>query len=145
MENRFKNFTILINKIGKSVRKLKTEEMREYGLKGIHVSCIYYLYVENSLTSKELTDICVEDKAAISRALDYLEKNQFIICEDNDKKRYKNKIYLTDKGKEIGKIISKKIDNILEEVSKGLTEENRKQLYQSLSIISNKLNDMTNK
>ena len=145
MENRFKNFTILINKIGKNVRKLKTEEMREYGLKGIHVSCIYYLYVENSLTSKELTDICVEDKAAISRALDYLEKNQFIICEENDKKRYKNKIYLTDKGKEIGKIISKKIDNILEEVSEGLTEENRKQLYQSLSIISNKLNDMTNK
>ncbi len=145
MENRFKEFTILIGKIGKSIKKLKSEEMREYGLNSLHVSCIYYLYIEKPLTSKQLSDICNEDKGAISRALEYLEKNDFITCEDNNKKRYRSQLFLTDKGKKIGEIITEKIENLLEEASKGLTEENRTIMYQTLSLICDNLYEITNK
>lgn len=78
MENRFKLFTVLTSKISRCIRKIKTEEMDEFNLKSTHVSCLYYLYEENSLTAKELCDVCDEDKAAISRSLDYIEHSKSI-------------------------------------------------------------------
>lgn len=46
----------------------------EYQLRSVHVSCLYYLYLANGLTAAQLCERCEEDKATISRALDYLEK-----------------------------------------------------------------------
>mgnify|MGYP003325428278 CR=1 FL=1 len=51
--------------------------MAEYNLRNAHVSCLYYLYSEQNLTSTDLCERCEEDKATISRSLDYLEKNGF--------------------------------------------------------------------
>ena len=76
MMERFETFTLLISQISRSIRKIKTEEMAEFKLKSPHVSCLYYLYKEKTLTAKELCDICDEDKAAISRSLLYLEKEK---------------------------------------------------------------------
>ena len=42
MLDRFKTFTLLITNINRSIRKIKTEEMAEYNLKSIHISCLYY-------------------------------------------------------------------------------------------------------
>ncbi len=145
MENRFKNFTVLINKINRNIKRIKTEEMKDFDLKSPHVSCIYYLYVEDGLTAKELTDICAEDKAAISRSLDYLEKSGFLVCDDNTKKRYRSKLLLTEKGKTVGKMIVEKIDRILDEASIGLDEESRIIMYKSLALISDNLEKIVNK
>lgn len=143
--DRYKHFTILIAKIVRDIRKIKTEEMKDYGLKSPHVSCLYYFYKEQKLTSKQLTEICEEDKGAVSRSIDFLEKEGYIKCESDAKKRYRDYLMITDKGKEIGKILVDKIDKVLEEASFGLTEENRKILYQSLDLISKNLNNIKNK
>ena len=139
MEKRFETFTVLIGSISRSIRKIKTEEMAEFNLKSPHVSCIYYLYKNSTLTAKDLCDVCDEDKAAISRSLDYLEKNNYLTCSSTAKKRYKAYLELTEKGNEVGKIISDKIDNILNIASNTLTEEDRVILYKSLSLINNNL------
>lgn len=145
MEDRFQNFTVLIGKIGRNIRRIKTEEMKDFNLKSPHVSCLYYLYKEKSLTSKELTDICEEDKAAISRSLEYLELNGYIECESTAKKRYKSHLMLTEKGKIIGKIISEKIDNVLVYASAGLSNEDRVILYRTLNLISDNLEKFNEK
>lgn len=72
-------------------------------------------------------------------ALDYLEKNGYLTCETKSAKRYKSPMILTDKGIEVGKTISDKIDGILDEISVDLTEEERTAFYRSLSIISERL------
>ena len=76
MQERFKNFTVLIAKINRCIRKIKTEEMAEFDLKSTHVSCLYYLYTMETLTSKELCDVCEEDKASISRSIWMLKKRK---------------------------------------------------------------------
>ena len=76
MQKRFETFTALMNNIGRSIRRIKTEEMLGFNLKGPHVVCIYYLYVKKSLTAKELCDLCEEDKANVSRNIDFLEKKR---------------------------------------------------------------------
>ena len=41
MNNRYESFTLLMNKINKSIRKIKNIEMEEYKLKGVHVRFQY--------------------------------------------------------------------------------------------------------
>lgn len=139
MYHRYKDFTVLITKISRSIKRIKTFEMEEINLKSPHVSCLYYLYKEGKLTATEICEISEEDKAQISRALDYLELHGYVVCESNQKKRYKSHFDLTLKGKEAAKYIASKIDNILDEVSNELTEDQRQILYKSLNAISTNL------
>ena len=87
MKKRFETFTVLINKISRNIRKIKNQKMAEYGLRSTHVSCLYFLYTADSLTATELCERCEEDKATISRSLDYLEENGFITCDAKSEKR----------------------------------------------------------
>lgn len=139
MQKRFETFTVLINRISRNIRKIKNREMAEYNLKSSHISCLYYLYLAHSLTATDLCERCEEDKATISRALDYLETNGYIICESKSVKRYKSPLVLTAKGAQIGKKIADKIDGVLEEISYGLTESERLAFYRSLTIISDSI------
>ena len=139
MNERFETFTVLISNINRCIYKIKTEEMAEFDLKSSHVSCLYYLYKEDSLTAKGLCDICDEDKANISRSIKYLEENGYIICRAKHPKRYQSPLELTDSGREIGKRIAEKIDNVLSISSVGLSEQERSDFYRSLSLIKSTL------
>lgn len=140
MINRFNKFTVLIAKINRIIHKIKDSEMKKLGLKSTHVSCLYYLYIEeNGLTAAELCNICSEDKAAISRSIDYLEQNGYIYCDAKTKKRYKSPLFLTEKGKKIGERICDLVDKILDIASQEITEEKRSILYESLESIQNNL------
>ena len=139
MKERFEKFTVLINKISRNIRKIKNQEMSEYALKSVHVSCLYYLYCERGLTATELCERCEEDKATISRALDYLERNGYLTCRDKSAKRYKSPLLLTPTGEAVGNRIADKIDRVLFEVSVGLCDKEREELYRALSIICENL------
>ena len=99
MQQRFETFTVLIAKISRSIRRIKAEEMSEFHLKGPHVSCLYYLTQLGPLTAGQLCDRCEEDKAAVSRSLEYLEQNGYVTRPD---KRYRSPLTLTEKGQETG-------------------------------------------
>ena len=139
MQERFETFTVLINRISRNIRKIKNQEMAEYKLRSAHVSCLYYLYTNKGATATDLCERCEEDKATISRALDYLETNGFITCESKSTKRYKSPLILTAKGNEVGKKIADKINSVLDAISGDLTEEERVAFYRSLSVISKSL------
>lgn len=139
MKERFETFTVLLNRISRNIRKIKNREMAEYNLRSAHISCLYYLYLSEGLTATELCERCEEDKATISRALDYLETNGYLICETQSAKRYKSPLVLTDKGITVGEKIAEKIDLVLDEISGGLTEEERLEFYRCLTVISDSL------
>ena len=137
MEARFETFTVLLNRINRNIRKIKNEEMANYELRSPHISCLYYLYIsEEELTSKDLCERCEEDKATISRSLDYLEKNGYLICKSETKKRYNAPFELTERGNRAGKRIADKIAAVLEEISTGISDRDRIIFYRSLNIIS---------
>lgn len=144
MQDRFETFTMLINRINRNIRKIKNQEMAEYHLRSIHISCLYYLYGMEGLTATELCERCEEDKATISRALDYLEKNGYLICESKTAKRYKSHLILTDLGREVGRKISDKMDGMLRKIGAGLTEAQRQEFYRCLQLISDDLDEVAN-
>ena len=136
MDERFETFTVLLNRINRNIRKIKNEEMKKYELRSPHISCLYYLYISGKLTSKELCEHCEEDKATISRSLDYLEKNNYIMCRSDSKKRYNAPFELTERGARAGKRIADKIALVLDEISDGISDEDREVFYRSLNMIS---------
>ena len=139
MKERFETFTILIARISRGIKRIKAEEMAEFGLKGPHVSCLYYLSRCGEMTAVELCERCDEDKAAISRSLDDLEKNGYIACASGAGKRYKSPLRLTEKGREVGCAIGEKITRIVDAASEGLSEEERRTMYRALARISGNL------
>ncbi len=139
MQERFETFTVLINRISRNVRKIKNQEMADYNLRSAHVSCLYYLYTTENMTATDLCERCEEDKATISRALDYLETNGYLTCESKNTKRYKSPLVLTEKGRLAGEKITERVDRVLDAISTSLTEEERVAFYRSLSIISDSL------
>lgn len=144
MTERFETFTVLINRISRNIRKIKNQEMADYNLRSSHISCLYYLYTSGGLTATDLCERCEEDKAAVSRSLEYLENNGYLTCESKSAKRYKSLLKLTDKGVEVGKKIADKIEYFLKEISCELTEEERVQFYRSLILISKGLDNIAN-
>ena len=136
MQERFETFTVLINRISRDIRRIKNQEMAAYHLRSVHVSCLYYLYSLDGVTAAEL---CEEDKATISRALDFLETNGIIVRDSERAKRYRSPLRLTEKGREVGKRIAEKIGAVLDTISHTLTEDERAAFYRSLSAISGSL------
>ncbi len=138
MQEGFKTFAVMIKRINRDIKRLKTELMAEFNLKCPHVSSFYYLYTDGPLTAKELCDLCQEDKGALSRSIDYLEREGFIESLDK-RKKYKNPLSLTEKGKVIGKHLAEKIDKMFITASKDITEQERTVLFNSLKAVSDSL------
>ncbi len=142
MKERFETFTVLLNRINRNIRKIKNLEMANYELRSPHISCIYYIYISGKLTATELCEHCEEDKATISRSLDYLEKNNYLICESDSKKRYNAPFSLTERGRRAGKRIADKIAEVLEEISSGISDGDREIFYRCLGIISGNIDSV---
>ena len=120
MVERYGVFTQRIARISRCIRRLKAEEMARFGLKGPHVSCLYYLGLDGPLTAAELSERCDEDKAAVSR-------------------RYRSPLYLTDRGREIFAALQARIASMEDAASMGLTEEQRSKMYAALELICGNL------
>lgn len=142
MEERFGNFTLLISKINKNIRKIKNQEMEEHNLKSPHISIIYQLYINEVLTSTNLVEKCDEDKATISRCIDFLEDEGYIFCDSDAIKRYNSPLKLTNKGKKVGLKIYNKINNVLKKLNDVVNEEDRLILYKCLNKISSTLDEI---
>ena len=143
MEKIFENFTITILRLNKLVQKIKNHEMQEYGLKTIHVMCVYYLDIRpDGLTASELTKLTLEDKAAISRALKVLREKGYV---NYDPKKYNADICLTQEGKKLASFICKKADLAVSAGSYDFNEEQRNSFYSELKTIADNLDNYYNK
>ena len=82
MVERYGVFTQRIARISRCIRRLKAEEMARFGLKGPNMSRAgLYLGLDGPLTAAELSERCDEDKAAVSRTLEFLLQNGYVTTE----------------------------------------------------------------
>ena len=139
MQERFSTFTVLIAKIGRQIRRIKSEEMGEFNLKSSHVSCLYYLHTQGAMTPAELCEICDEDKAAISRSIEHLENSGYLVSRPPAPKRYRAPLVLSESGREVAARIAEKIDGVLALVGRDMSDEERGALYEGLHRVSEDL------
>ena len=145
MIERFENLTAGIATVNKQIQKIKKYYMEEFGLKGAHVMCLYYLQKSpEGLTCADLSLQCGEDKAGISRIMAKLEEEGYISYPDSDgstdnRKRYRAKASLTEKGKAAAAEVRKWAQVAAEMGSRGISDEDSRTFYRVLFQISENL------
>lgn len=145
MSSRFENFLSLIIEINRDIQRIKDAEMGKFGLKASHTMCLYYLSQHpEGLTATKLTELCIIDKAAISRTLRQLSDKELIYCDQpagpgGGKRTYRSLYYLTDKGAELAKATVNAINEAMSRVGLDMSAENREFLYTSLEEIRDNL------
>lgn len=138
MIQRFESFITGITVCYKYIQRIKNAEMTEFGLKGIHVSCMFYLNSNpEGLTSAELCSLCCEDKATISRIVADLRKQGYIAPTGG--KNYREKLHLTPAGEDIAKQMIPLIKSWVAVGGEGMTESQRTEFYDSLALIADNL------
>ena len=138
MIQRFDAFVSGITSCYKYIQRIKSMEMTEFGLKGTHVMCLYYLRQNPAgLTASQLCGLCAEDKAAISRTVSELKSRGYITT--LSQKAYRAMLTLTAAGQEIARKFDQLIESWVTAGGDGLTEEERSDFYKSLSSIAENL------
>ena len=136
MDSVFENLDISVLKIYRIVQKIKNYEMREFGLKSVHVMCIYYLSgSDRGLSSGDLMRLTLEDKAAVSRAVAQLREKGYVDYDGT----YHSPIRLTEQGREIAQAVLEKANRAVKAGSADFSAEEREKFHCSLIEISEKL------
>lgn len=143
MIERFQSFVTGISICYKYIQRIKSAEMTEFGLKGTHAMCLFFLHHnQEGLTAAQLCQLCAEDKAAISRTLATLQEKGYI---QSEKKKYRAKLTLTECGLRIAKQVDTLIEQWVGFGGDGLSEEERENFHHALQLISSNLRDKINK
>ena len=140
MKQRFETFVTAIGQISRSLQKLKSSEMADFGLKGTHVMCLYQLQQhESGLTSAQLVQLCDEDKAAISRCIAELQQRGLVETPENTEKRYRKILTLTEEGRKVAEGMDQKIIDAVMNAAQGYSQEEREIFYHVLLQVAENL------
>ena len=129
-----------VTRIYKSLQKLKKYHTSQIGLSGPHLVITYaLLYHPEGLTGAELSKICIEDKAAISRTLSDMEENNLIYYENStDHRKYRAKAFLTEEGKRYAERIHQSIKEAFAYLPTASTPEEIAVFYKILADIADR-------
>lgn len=143
MEKRFERFAAAVLEMNRYLQRIKEQEMRRFGLRSAHTMCIFYLGQHpEGLTVTQLTEICREDKAAVSRNLSELSRTGLVSCSaPPDRRVYRDPYRLTERGTEIAAQVEARVSDALSACGRGLTEAQRDNFYTAAQIIISNLED----
>jgi DNA-binding MarR family transcriptional regulator len=85
----------------KNNRKYLNDALAEYDLNLLQAMCILTIHQKNDTTQKELTEILYLTKSGITKAINKLQNEGFVIKEKSSKDNRKYVLKLTEKGEEI--------------------------------------------
>ena len=137
MKERFEAFITGVTVCYKYIQRIKSMEMTELGLKGTHMTCLFYLSNHTEgLTAAQLCQLCAEDKASISRTVADLRSRGYI---DQGSKQYRVPLHLTEEGVRVAEQMEQMIIRWVASGGDGLTDAQREAFYESLALISDNL------
>ena len=143
MISRFEQFSAAIASIYHSIARIERVEMAKYGLKGPHAQCLLAMgRYPDGITAARLCEACEKDKAAISRTVAELEEAGMVLREEQDGKRYRANLMLTDKGREVAKNVNDLVYLAVSRASAGYDAETRRTFMRVLNLIAGNLQDI---
>lgn len=138
---RFREFSGLVSRAEKALQRVKTENVKDYGLRGVHVSCLLALHERpEGLTATELASVCGVDRAQISRVTAEL-RGLDLVCEASPgpRRRYRGALELTDEGRAAAAEMAGIVDEKLQRVSGDIPPEELTVFYRVFGAIVERL------
>lgn len=143
MISRYELFTASIASVYHDIQKIERTEMAQFGLKGPHAQCLLNMsHFPEGITASRLCDICEKDKAAISRTLGELEKMELVSRETTNGNRYRARLMLTERGRQVAESVNKKAQQAVELAGAGLDDAQREVFYRVLGQIAGNLHNI---
>ena len=97
----YERFGEILYILHRTNRKYLNDALAEYDLNLLQAMCILTIHQKNDTTQKELTEILYLTKSGITKAINKLQNEGFVIKEKSSKDNRKYVLKLTEKGKEI--------------------------------------------
>lgn len=138
---RFREFSGLVSRAEKALQRVKTENVKDYGLRGVHVSCLLALHERpEGLTATELASVCGGDRAQISRVTAEL-RGLDLVCEASPgpRRRYRGALELTEEGRAAAAEMAGIVDEKLQRVSGDIPPEELTVFYRVFGAIVERL------
>ncbi|HIS16376.1 MAG TPA: MarR family transcriptional regulator [Candidatus Scatomorpha merdavium] len=138
---RFREFSGLVSRAEKALQRVKTENVKDYGLRGVHVSCLLALHERpEGLTATELASVCGVDRAQISRVTAEL-RGLDLVCEASPgpRRRYRGALELTEEGRAAAAEMAGIVDEKLQRVSGDIPPEELTVFYRVFGAIVERL------
>ena len=138
---RFREFSGLVSRAEKALQRAKAENVRGYGLRGVHVSCLLALHERpEGLTATELASVCGVDRAQISRVTAEL-RGLDLVCEASPgpRRRYRGALELTEEGRAAAAEMAGIVDEKLQRVSGDIPPEELTVFYRVFGAIVERL------
>ena len=138
---RFREFSGLVSRAEKALQRVKTENVKDYGLRGVHVSCLLALHERpEGLTATELASVCGVDRAQISRGTAEL-RGLDLVCEASPgpRRRYRGALELTEEGRAAAAEMAGIVDEKLQRVSGDIPPEELTVFYRVFGAIVERL------
>lgn len=130
----------LISKVRESANKFITNEMYNWGIKGLapsHGDILFALLNNEKLTMKELAEKIDKDKSTVTVLVNKLiEQGYALKTRDVEDSRVVF-VTLTEKGKELKPMFDSISQNLLSVVYKGISQNEREELLKTLIKIKN--------
>lgn len=117
----------------RSRNKFLGERLRGYGFAGAMYMILLHLSRRPGSSQDEIANHMYIDKCNVARRAKQLEDLGFICRETDRSDRRQNNLYLTDKGKELVPVIESYLEMWGNEVTAGLSEEEKTALIGTLS------------
>ena len=130
---RFREFSGLVSRAEKALQRVKTENVKDYGLRGVHER-------PEGLTATELASVCGVDRAQISRVTAEL-RGLDLVCEASPgpRRRYRGALELTEEGRAAAAEMAGIVDEKLQRVSGDIPPEELTVFYRVFGAIVERL------
>ena len=135
----FEAFSAMLSSATKSLERLKSKGMEEFGLSGTHTLCLRQLYDNpDGFTRTELASRLSVDRAQITRVIGELLEKGFV-TEHGGGSGYRKKCILTEKGASATAEINSIVERINHFVSGDIPPDRLLSFYETLGEICENL------
>ena len=143
-ENRFSEFILLIDSVYKGINKLTVDFVARFGVKSVCMMWLYELSLHpKGLTASELADSRNIDRSLVSREITTLKNDGYVeVLSSGGKRGYNAPIVLTDKGREVARMVEEQGMLIQNTVNAGISEKELKTFYSVLEKIDGNMKNV---
>lgn len=116
--------------------------MKQHDIGSGQYAFLLVLYQNDGISQEEISSRLTIDKGTTARALEKLERSGFIKRISNPQDRRSNKVFLTDKAREVEPILNETLSSWTETLLRDLTHEEQELIFK---ILEKMVNSTTNK
>lgn len=103
-------------------------------------SVLAVLWKSDGCSQQVIADSTSRDKPSVTRLIDNLVKEGYVIRKNHENDRRLNLIYLTDKGKNIEKDVIEIVDDTIEKATQGLSDDQIVAIRDAFQVVYDNLN-----